>query len=69
VKVGCGVKLEVGEGGIKPVGDKVGVKVSVGIAVLVAEGIRYGVLDGSSSLGVGVSVIVGARRIAMIPAQ
>ena len=69
MKVGCGVKLEVGEDGTKPVGDKVGVKVSVGSAVLVAEGMIKGVSDGGDWLGVGVSVAEGARRIAMTPAQ
>jgi hypothetical protein len=69
VKVGGGVKLDVGEGGTKPVDVRVGVKVSEGIIVTVAEGLRIGVSVGDRWLGVGVPVAEGARRMATIPAQ
>jgi len=63
------VKLAVRVGGTNPVEVSVGVKVSDGVVVRVTEGMRTGVVDGGSWLGVGVPVAEGARRIAMIPAQ
>ena len=63
------MKLAVRDGGTNPVDVAVGVDVSDGTVVNVAEGIRTAVVDGASWLGVGVPVAVGARRIAMIPAQ
>ncbi len=69
MKVGGGVKLAVREGGTKLVEVVVGVKVSDGIVVGVAEGMSSGEADGGSWLGVEVLVAEGARRIATIPAQ
>jgi hypothetical protein len=69
VKVGGGVKLAVRVGGTKPVEVMVGVRVSDGIIVMVAEGMSSGVSVGDCWLGVGVPVAEGARRIATIPAQ
>jgi hypothetical protein len=63
------VKLAVREGGTNPVKVAVGVKVSDGIVVRVAEGTRKVVADGGNWLGVGVPVAEGARRIATMPAQ
>ncbi len=69
MKVGGGVKLAVRVGGTNPVEVSVGVKVSEGVVMRVAEGVRTAVVDGICWLGVGVIVVEGARRIAMIPKQ
>ena len=63
------MKLAVRDGGTNPVGVAVGVDVSDGIVVSVAEGMRTGVVEGANWLGVGVPVAMGARIIATIPAQ
>lgn len=69
MKVGGGVKLAVRVGGTNPGEVEVGVKVSVGIDVNVAEGMRTGVVVKGRWVGGGVEVAVGARRKATIPAQ
>jgi hypothetical protein len=68
VRVGSGVKVEVAVGGMKPVGETVGVDVIVGSA----EGGRVedGIVAAAVGEGVGVAVPArGARRMAITPAQ
>jgi hypothetical protein len=68
VLVGKGVKLELGDGGMKPVGVRVGVRVMVGST----DGGRVDVAKVGLAVGEAVGVNVpplGARRMTIRPRQ
>lgn len=72
VSVGDGVDVGVREGGMNAVGVTVGVKVIVGVGLGATARVSAGIAVAEAGMDVGVdvpSILPGARRIAIHPAQ